>query len=523
MARHAQKAYLVSANDRILLFERRKTPKEVGHEEFLTLVRGANTPTYKHIFGWHDGKALPPIKALAALGEALIHKPYASSDDSDIPAGYTYFGQFIFHDISFMGPGKDPPNDRTPALDLDSVLRIDAAVMPGTGCHDSGPLPIGCTSGSVVMAEDLPRVDLELPEEGKPLIVDSRNDDFLPLAQCHVALLKFFNAIAKREGYDPAKKGSYDKVWWQKVRRIWLQHFQSAVLHDYLPRIVDRSSFRSVMQHGRCIVKAGASSQNPDWLPIEFGAAVARFGHSMIRDAYRPWNRIEGLARLSEFMESSYANSGDKLSSSAHRLLRNWVTNWFLLLDFSGTAYDALAIEPIKASKINLSLSPALASLPSCLFDELCSNPAPGDVFALAEETMKTGHELGLATAQHAVFLTNAALASKQQPPLAYLLPEQIPTDDPSVRQAFTEHPDLLTRTPLWYYILREAEHFCGGCHLGPLGSRIVMETVHAAIESSANSILSQPAWRPQLPSANLRHFSMPDLIAMAGHPNPIG
>ncbi|MEW9808803.1 hypothetical protein ABUE31_22720, partial [Mesorhizobium sp. ZMM04-5] len=104
------------------------------------------------------------------------------------------------------------------------------------------------------------------------------------------------------------------------------------------------------------------------------------------------------------------------------------------MLDFSGTAYDALAIEPIKAGKINLNLSPALASLPNCLFEDLCLNPAPGDVFGLAEETMKTGHELGLATAQHAVSLTNAALVSKQQPALPYLLPEQIPTDDPSIR-----------------------------------------------------------------------------------------
>ncbi|TGV63567.1 hypothetical protein EN803_35520, partial [Mesorhizobium sp. M2D.F.Ca.ET.160.01.1.1] len=69
MARHAQKAYLVSANDHILLFERRKTPKDVGHEEFLALVRAANMPAYKHIFGRHQGKTLPSIKALVALGE----------------------------------------------------------------------------------------------------------------------------------------------------------------------------------------------------------------------------------------------------------------------------------------------------------------------------------------------------------------------------------------------------------------------------------------------------------------------
>lgn len=49
--------------------------------------------------------------------------------DSDIPAGYTYFGQFIDHDITFDPASslmrKNDPNGlfnfRTPRLDLDNV------------------------------------------------------------------------------------------------------------------------------------------------------------------------------------------------------------------------------------------------------------------------------------------------------------------------------------------------------------------------------------------------------------------
>jgi hypothetical protein len=48
------------------------------------------------------------------------------------------------------------------------------------------------------------------------------------------------------------------------------------------------------------------------------------------------------------------------------------------------------------------------------------------------------------------------------------------------------------------------------------------METLHAAIEASSDSILDHPGWRPTLPSTNGTYFSMPDLIAMAGHPNPL-
>ena len=32
--------------------------------------------------------------------------------------------------------------------------------------------------------------------------------------------------------------------------------------------------------------------------------------------------------------------------------------------------------------------------------------------------------------------------------------------------------------TPLWYYVLKEAEVRCGGCHLGPVGGRLVAEVL---------------------------------------------
>ena len=51
--------------------------------------------------------------------------------------------------------------------------------------------------------------------------------------------------------------------------------------------------------------------------------------------------------------------------------------------------------------------------------------------------------------------------------------------------------------TPLWFYVLREAE-FNGG-RLAGVGGRIVAETFHRAIEGSQISIMSDPTWRPTL------------------------
>ena len=52
--------------------------------------------------------------------------------------------------------------------------------------------------------------------------------------------------------------------------------------------------------------------------------------------------------------------------------------------------------------------------------------------------------------------------------------------------------------TPLWYYILREAEACAGGQHLGPVGGRIVAQVLIGLIDSDATSFRrSSRDWRP--------------------------
>ena len=71
----------------------------------------------------------------------------------------------------------------------------------------------------------------------------------------------------------------------------------------------------------------------------------------------------------------------------------------------------------------------------------------------------------------------------------------------------------LLKDTPLWFYLLREAE-FNGGVLRG-VGARIVAETFHRAIEGSQFSIVRDPAWRPTL-GPNSTTFRMVDLLLFA-------
>jgi hypothetical protein len=71
----------------------------------------------------------------------------------------------------------------------------------------------------------------------------------------------------------------------------------------------------------------------------------------------------------------------------------------------------------------------------------------------------------------------------------------------------------LVRHTPLWFYILREAELNNG--KLTGVGARIVAETFHRAIEGSQYSIVRDAAFKPML-GPNNTTFRMVDLLLFA-------
>src|SRR5262249_17995207 len=80
------------------------------------------------------------------------------------PAGTTFFGQFVAHDITFdtsstLGTPTEPttaPNGRTPSLDLDSVYGGGATATPAL--YDTGGDPAKLLIGNGGLFEDLPRL-----------------------------------------------------------------------------------------------------------------------------------------------------------------------------------------------------------------------------------------------------------------------------------------------------------------------------------------------------------------------------
>jgi hypothetical protein len=94
-----------------------------------------------------------------------------------------------------------------------------------------------------------------------------------------------------------------------------------------------------------------------------------------------------------------------------------------------------------------------------------------------------------------------------------------LPKEDLKELKGFGHHLD--ESTPLWYYILKEAEVMEGGLRLGPIGRRIVGEVIIGLLELDRDSFLSvDPRWRPTLPTRSGKvtgEFRMVDFLTFAG------
>lgn len=445
--------------------------------------------------------------------------------DGPIPAGYTYFGQFIFHDITWLTEdGKRRLNKASTALDMDSLLgEVKPKAFQLNSCPHLGPLPVGLTHGltgpdtpEFPLPEDLPRKETKAGEAplapealGFPLIRDWRNDDFLPLAQIHTLMLKFFNAIARWFGYNGSRYHDED------AKRCFIQHLQAVVLYDYLPRLIEKNIHDDVIENGRRIIHPEAITRtDPFQVPIEFASAVARFGHSMIRESYN-WNKFNSNSIFQHFILLSHQNSSayDDVTRMT-RLPRDWVVDWSFFFDLPAGSGASLNM----ARRIDTRLESFLKELP----ERIRERDAPiGKKMNLAQETLFKQHDFAMVSAQNAIKQMNGDLGAKSITPLT---PSQLASSDsPELEEVFRSHPELIRATPLWYYTLKEAEILHDGECLGPMASRIVMETLHASIEASDHSILRERDWAPKLPRQRQDRFTLADVALFSGNVNPLG
>jgi hypothetical protein len=79
-----------------------------------------------------------------------------------------------------------------------------------------------------------------------------------------------------------------------------------------------------------------------------------------------------------------------------------------------------------------------------------------------------------------------------------------------------TANAELSGGTPLWLYVLAEAEAHHKGEFLGPVGGQIVAEVIYELLRHDPDSFLKQPGWTPELAGAK-GAFGIADLLLYAG------
>src|SRR6476469_3792353 len=234
-------------------------------------------------FGPNDSNTIANLSALADKMVAGFDGPKDGPDaeESGIPSLYTYFGQFVDHDITFdpvssLTKQQDPDglvDFRTPSLDMDNVYGRGPNDQPYM--YDGIKFRLGekLTGAVAPDASDLPRF------KGRALIGDPRNDENSIVSQFQALMLRFHNRMVDDN----------DSLSFQDVQQRVRFHYQYVVLNDFLPRIVNAGVLNDLKSGGRYDHSKLAYYhwKTFPYMPVEFSVAAYRLGHSMIRPGYR--------------------------------------------------------------------------------------------------------------------------------------------------------------------------------------------------------------------------------------------
>ena len=424
-------------------------------------------------------------------------------------AGSTFVGQFTDHDITFdqtsqLGVPQNPLislNTRTPALDLDSVFGGGPGRRPDLyEPHPNGSVGPKLKIGTGGVHEDVPRI-AKGNGTYSALLGDPRNDENVIIAGLHCAHILFYNRVLDElESHDlrvfPAARHadrSNRYVAFLLAREITLWHYQWLLVNEHLPQIAGQDVVSDVLRRGNRIYRP---PEGEAFMPIEFGAAAYRFGHSMVRPSYRA-NFTSGTGDSSSptadpFFALVFDSTQPDFSAPVRHDRDDLLGGYPAPRRYIGwqTFFDLGDGQVKNNKKIDTTISSVLFTLP---VPAIAPHTQTAPV-VLPQRNLLRQLTWGLPAGQAVA----AAIGVEA------LSPSEL-SDIGSV------HAPFARRTPLWYYILAEAKAAAGGLHLGPVGARIVTETLIGLLRADPTSYLSAaPRFRPFL-GADLKLGTTPD------------
>jgi 6-phosphogluconolactonase (cycloisomerase 2 family) len=445
----------------------------------------------------------------------------------NIPAAFTFVGQFIDHDLTFNGmnltaneQGNAVIDDASPVIDLDSVYGPRAAAGNPEIYNRDGTFRLeefsldetGRTYHDQRRAPDSTNPCTQLA-----YIFDPRNDENQLILQIHILVQRLHNKIVS----DPNFKSELDKLTEptdpgqivNRVREEVVAIWQSFILNDYLPKIIRPEVLDYVKQEIR---KKAPDAQHLDQeygdlkhkpyrdlvtgknvlrLPHEFAIAF-RFGHSQLRPVYK-LNQSSSVilfkdARHSDVVEIAGKNfSGLDDMRGGRKLEPKHVIDWNVF-------YPDPPTPETRSLRIDSKVTARVFNLPeSAIPDDIkyIGNLPHRNLIRGSQIGVVSGEEL--ATFYGVTPLTPAeVLGADNRPASRELFKLDHVCKDKDTCQSCKDEATF--KTPLWYYILKEAEVHSNGTMLGKVGSRLIAEVLMGALYYG-NEFAYDDNWKPKV------------------------
>jgi Animal haem peroxidase len=284
--------------------------------------------------------------------------------------------------------------------------------------------------------------------EGTAIVGDPRNDSHMLISQLHLAMLRAHNSFV-----DEARlAGVPDDCVFKEATRQLQWHYQWIVLNEFLPTLVGPTLADEVLRKGPQYFRPGRNG----FIPLEFADGAYRYGHAQIRHRYRLNLENDPVPLFPDLL-------GFRAVPRQHKI------DWKLFIDSPGEASAQ------RSKKIDGKLVQALIQLPVAVTGEVNIE----DYHSLAVRDLQRGQGVGL--------------------PSGETVARHLGITPLNAEQVGIASTGWQGETPLWYYILREADVCAGGDRLGPVGGRIVAEVLVGLIDADATSFRQSPRpWQPR-------------------------
>jgi hypothetical protein len=421
------------------------------------------------------------FQALFELGSAMLDDGTLQGPESSVTVGYTYFGQFLDHDLTKDESSIDDALQLQPEqIRNHQNPRLDLAHLYGQGpFHQEDAILYDRPDVRLKTGDKTGRAggSFDIPVAGNvPLVADDRAVENAILRQVTAVFIHLHNcAVEQFRGLQLPEADLFARA---RLQTVW--QFQWLVCDDFLPRLLDLGIYDEVFKRHR-----PRFTWNVFSIPVEFSVAAMRFGHSMIRERYALSAGPQNDRNLQDLFAETLRHQA---------LPPDFEIDWrFFFTNAGTTTGNAPSPGALSNRPIDTRITPSLHHLPEPM-KRLFNPPSSaanalipaGGLNKLPVRTLFRGAGLRLCSGQQAARALGESVLSERE-----LTCDRAGALTPAGK--VLRDKNMTTATPIWYYILRESEVRYNGDRIGPVGSRIVAETIYAALLHDPDSILNHP------------------------------